>query len=187
MQRFLINLTTYIPLTQIFLKMNTENKTQVTKDLANKSILISREFNASLKTVWRAFTEKEILDQWWAPKPWKAETKFMDFIVGGYWMYAMVGPDNTKHWARANFLAISPLVSFEIEDAFCDEEGNVNTALPLSTWLNTFIETKTGTRVEAKLIFATEEDLLKLVEMGFEEGFSMGLNQLEELLNQFEI
>jgi uncharacterized protein YndB with AHSA1/START domain len=164
--------------------MNTNNKTQVFKDLPNKSILISREFNAPLKNVWRAYTESELLEQWWAPKPWRAETKSMNFTVGGYWLYAMVGPDNSKHWGRANYLAINPLVNFEVEDAFCDEEGNMNTELPVTKWNIIFTESNTGTKIEVKLIFGTEADLQKLVEMGFEQGFSIGLNQLEELLNQ---
>lgn len=78
--------------------MNTNKKTQVIKDLKEKSILVSREFNAPVETVWRAYTESELLDQWWGPAPWRAETKFMNFSVGGYWLYAMVSPENQKHW-----------------------------------------------------------------------------------------
>ena len=53
------------------------------KDLPNKKITVTRHFNAPLDQVWKAWTESELLDQWWAPKPFKAETKFMDFKVGG--------------------------------------------------------------------------------------------------------
>jgi len=35
------------------------NKTTVKKDFQEKSILVSREFNAPLETVWKAFTEKK--------------------------------------------------------------------------------------------------------------------------------
>ena len=44
--------------------MGSINKTQVIKDLKEKSILVSREFNAPISDVWRAFTESELLDQW---------------------------------------------------------------------------------------------------------------------------
>ena len=66
--------------------MGTNNKTVVVKDLEEKSILVSRTFSAPLEKVWLAFTESEFLEQWWAPKPWKAETKRMNFSVGGYWL-----------------------------------------------------------------------------------------------------
>ena len=44
----------------------------------NKTITVKREFAASLPLVWDAYTKSEILDQWWAPKPWKAKTKTMN-------------------------------------------------------------------------------------------------------------
>ncbi len=44
--------------------MTTTNKTEVVKDLKERSILVSREFNAPLENVWRAYTESELLDQW---------------------------------------------------------------------------------------------------------------------------
>ena len=37
------------------------HKTTVKKDFKEKSILVSREFNAPLETVWKAFTEKNSL------------------------------------------------------------------------------------------------------------------------------
>ena len=94
--------------------MATNSKTLVVKDLEEKTILVSRTFTAPLEKVWRAYTESELLEQWWAPKPWKAETKSMHFSVGGYWLYAMVGPENEKHWGRMDYTAITPHLSFEI-------------------------------------------------------------------------
>lgn len=164
--------------------MITKNKTQVSKDLQQRSILVSREFNAPLANVWRAYTEKELLDQWWGPHPWRAETKYMNFAEGGYWLYAMVGPENEKHWARMNYLAITHHKSFDAQDFFCDENGNINASLPVSEGKMVFTETSSGTLVEFKLIYATEKDLQKIVEMGFEEGITICLDQLEKLLTQ---
>src|SRR5688572_6195752 len=96
----------------------------------NKQIKVEREFDAPLNLVWAAWTESEILDQWWAPKPWKTETKEMNFTEGGYWLYAMKGPEGEVHWCRADYQSIKPLKSFSGLDAFCDEAGNVNTDLP---------------------------------------------------------
>jgi uncharacterized protein YndB with AHSA1/START domain len=48
-------------------------KTSVEKDLKEKSILVSREFNAPLEKVWRAYTESQLLDMWWVDigcMPW---------------------------------------------------------------------------------------------------------------------
>src|SRR5687768_8096768 len=94
-----------------------------TIDKENKKIKVEREFDAPVARVWAAWTEQELLDQWWAPKPWKARTKTMDFREGGYWLYAMVGPEGEEHWARADYKSISPLRSFSAADSFCDENG----------------------------------------------------------------
>ncbi|RPI65216.1 MAG: SRPBCC domain-containing protein, partial [Ignavibacteriales bacterium] len=100
------------------------------KDLKNKKIYVKREFNASPEDVWNAWTNSELLDQWWAPKPWKAKTKSMDFREGGSWLYAMVGPDGTENFARVDYEKINPYKSFAGYDSFCDKKGNINTEPP---------------------------------------------------------
>jgi uncharacterized protein YndB with AHSA1/START domain len=154
----------------------------VVKDLIAKSIVVSREFDAPLESVWRAYTEKELLDQWWAPLPWRAETKSMNFAVGGYWLYAMVSPESERHWGRMNYLSIQPFKRFDVQDAFCDENGNVNPTLPISYGKNVFTRTRNGVLVEFTLTYETEADLQKVIEMGFEQGITACLEQLEKLL-----
>lgn len=158
------------------------NSTQVAKDLKEKIIRVSREFNAPVELVWKAYTESKILDQWWGPSPWRAETKFHDFSVGGYWLYAMVGPDNERHWGRMNYLSVEKHKNFHLEDAFCDEKGNVNTDLPVSKGSNTFTPTANGTRVEFKMTYSTEDQIQQLIEMGFEQGITICMEQLNDLL-----
>lgn len=167
--------------------MKTLSKTQVIKDLKERSVAVSREFNAPVELVWRAFTESEILDQWWGPAPWRAETKFMDFSVGGYWLYAMVGPQGEKHWGRMNYLSIEKHKYFLSEDAFCDENGNLNSELPVSDGRSVFSKTDEGTMVEFTLKYATEDHLKQIIEMGFEEGITICFEQLNQLLSDSKI
>jgi uncharacterized protein YndB with AHSA1/START domain len=164
--------------------MSTSNKTKIVKDFKEKSILVSREFIAPTNTMWNSFTSSEVLDQWWGPSPWRAETKTMKFSAGGFWLYAMVGPDNQKNWGRFNYLKIDLYKRIEIEDAFCDENGNLNTELPVSKGQIVFTETENGSRVDFKMIYPTRADLQKLIEMGFEEGISICLDQLEKLIKK---
>lgn len=157
-------------------------KMEVVKDLAGKKVNITRAFDASRDLVWRAWTESELLDQWWAPKPWKAETKSFDFKPGGSWIYAMVGPANEKHWAKVEYLQINPIDNFKAIDAFSDEEGNINRELPVMNWTVEFKEAGDSTKVLVELVFESEAHLHKLVEMGFESGFAAALENLDELL-----
>lgn len=159
-------------------------QTIISKDAANKKLIVVREFDAPLEEVWKAWTDKDILDKWWAPKPWKAKTKTMDFREGGFWLYTMAGPDGTEAWSRADYKKIVENKSFIAEDAFCDENGNITNEFPGMHWKNEFSSTETGTKVEVEITFANEADMEKIIEMGFETGFTMAHGNLDELLKK---
>ena len=157
-------------------------ETIYTKDPSNKQLKVVREFDASVGQVWKAWTEKELLDQWWAPKPWKAITTSMDFREGGQWFYYMQGPDGSRHYCRVDYKSITPGKFFSGDDAFCDEKGNINTEFPRMHWEVSFSSTPNGTKVEIDVSFDSEADLEKIVEMGFKEGFAAAHTNLDELL-----
>jgi len=157
---------------------------QVAKDFNEISILVSRVFNAPIERVWQAHTDSHVLDRWWGPSPWRAVTKTMNFTPGGYWLYAMVGPENQIHWARMSYIALDQDNRIEVEDAFCDENGKLNNELPVSKGQIAFTKTENGTRVEFKMIFPTRTDLEKTLEMGFEQGITICQDQLESLLKE---
>jgi len=163
--------------------MTNTNNTQVVKDLPNKKLTVTRYFDAEQDDVWRAWTEAELLDLWWAPKPWKTETKSLDFKVGGSWLYAMVGPEGERHWCRADYLSIDAQDRFNIKEYFCDEEGNLSNTAPIMYWKNDFIPDGEGTKVIVEISFEKEEDIQTILEMGFEQGFTMALGNLDEYLS----
>ncbi len=162
--------------------MSTNLKTQLTKDEAKKQVTVIREFAAPVDRVWPAWTQPELLDQWWAPRPWTAETKSMDFRPGGTWYYSMVGPAGERHHCRADYSAIDPQHSYTALDAFCDGQGTVNPDFPRTNWHVVFEPSQTGTKVTVTMTFSTAEDMKKLLEMGFQEGFTMAHGNLDELL-----
>jgi uncharacterized protein YndB with AHSA1/START domain len=161
------------------------NKVPVfSKDIPNKQLIVVRDFDAPVNLVWKAWTESEILDQWWGPKPWKAETKVMDFKVGGRWLYCMVGPNAEQHWCRVDFQAIKPQVSVASTSVFCDEEGHHNTAMPTMHWLQQFHSAAHGTTVTVVLNFDNEASMENIITMGFQQGFTMGMSNLDEYLSR---
>jgi uncharacterized protein YndB with AHSA1/START domain len=151
-----------------------------TVDKATKTVLINREFDADLSLVWDAFTKQEILDQWMAPKPWVSKTKFMDFKVGGRRFYAMVSPEGQERWLIQKFTSISPKTNFKMSNAFADKDENPE--LPGSDWDYNFSEQNGTTRVSITIYNESLARLEKMIEMGFQGGFTMGLQQLDELL-----
>jgi uncharacterized protein YndB with AHSA1/START domain len=151
-----------------------------TVDKSKKTVFITREFDADLSLVWDAFTKAEILDQWWAPKPWSSKTKVLDFKVGGRRFYAMVSPEGQERWVIQKYTSISPKTNFKFFNAFADE--NENPELPGSEWDHTFSEQKGTTKVSISIYNESLERMEKQIEMGFKEGFTMTLNYLDELL-----
>jgi uncharacterized protein YndB with AHSA1/START domain len=149
-------------------------------DKSTNTVSIDREFDAELSLVWDAFTTQEILDQWWAPKPWISKTKFMDFKVGGRRFYAMVSPEGQEHWSIQDYTSISPKTNFKYLSVFADKDENPH--LPGSNWDLNFNEQNGITKVSITIHNESKERMEKMLEMGFKEGFTMIINELETLL-----
>ena len=151
-----------------------------TVDKTTKTVFINREFDADLSLVWDAFTKQEILDQWWAPKPYASKTKIMDFKVGGRRFYAMVSPEGQERWSIQKYTSITPKTNFKMSNAFADKDENPE--LPGSEWDLNFSEQNGTTKVSITIKNESLARLEKMIEMGFQGGFTMGLQQLDELL-----
>ena len=167
--------------------MNSKNQTSISKDAANKKLFVVRDFDAPLEDVWKAWTERDLLDQWWAPKPWKAVTVSQDFRVGGMWLYYMQGPDGSRHYSRSDYKAIALNKSYETLNGFSDDKGNINPEFGRGNWRVQFKETKAGTRVNVEITLESEEILERFIAMGFKEGFTMAHSNLDELLEMQKV
>jgi rifampin ADP-ribosylating transferase len=146
-----------------------------------RSITVERSFAAPLDLVWSAWTDPAILCQWWAPKPYACVITSLDFRVGGRWSYFMHGPEGDRHHCFFDYEAIVPKSSFSGTDGFCDEQGKVDTSMPRMKWESHFSPCEGGTVVRIVIHFGAPEDLERIIGMGFREGFTMGLEQLEEI------
>lgn len=152
------------------------------KDFDSNSAYVMKIYDADVSTVWNHFTRAELLDQWWGPKPWRCETLKHDFKENGIWLYTMIGPNGEKAgYSRTKYGEIMEHRSFDWMSAFSDENGNVAEDAPQSKWLFGFTGVKEGTKVTVNIHYQSQEIMKKMMDMGFEGGFSMGLNQLEEI------
>src|SRR5262245_53623768 len=97
--------------------MNSTSLFDFTVNKPSKTVSISMEFDADQSLVWDAFTKAEILDQWYAPKPFQSRTKHMEFKVGGRRFYAMVSPDGSESWAVQRYTSITPKSNFKFFNA----------------------------------------------------------------------
>lgn len=149
-------------------------------DKDTKTVFVDKEFAADLSLVWDAFTKKELLDQWWAPKPYMCKTKQMDFREGGNRFYAMVSPEGNEHYAIQKYTSITPKTNFQFLNAFADKDANP--VLPGSDWDLSFSGQNGKTTVNIVIVNDSLERMEQMIEMGFKEGFTTALQQLEGVL-----
>ena len=145
-----------------------------------KTVTITETFDADRDLVWDAYTKPDLLDQWWAPKPYSSRTKVMDFREGGRRFYAMVSPEGQERWVLQRYTSITPKTNFKLFNAFADE--NENPELPGSDWDLTFTEQAGTTTVHVSIYNESLERLERMIEFGFVEGTEAQLKNLEELL-----
>ncbi|AVP97448.1 ATPase [Ahniella affigens] len=153
----------------------------VTVDKAAQTVLITRQFAAELALVWEAFTTPDVLDQWWAPKPFQARSKVMEFRVGGRRFYAMVSPDGSERWAIQRYTEIVPMERIKFFNVFADADENPDATG--SNWDLTFSEQDGITTVR---ILVHNESLARMEHLleGFKLGFTAALDSLDDLLRR---
>ncbi len=92
----------------------------------------------------------------------------------------MVSPEGQERWFIQKFTSISPKTNFKTFNAFADQDENPE--LPGSDWDLNFSDQNGTTKVSITIKNESLARLEKMVETGFREGFTMSLQQLDELL-----
>ena len=158
---------------------------EFTVNKETKTVVITAEFDAERDLVWDAYTKPELLDQWWAPKPFRSRTKVMDFRDGGRRFYGMVSPEGVERWVLQKYTSITPKSNFKLFNTFADADENVE--LPGSDWDLNFSEQDGKTTVHVSIYNESLERLERMIEMGVIQGMEAQLANLSELLAKLSI
>ena len=108
----------------------------------------------------------------------------MDFRAGGHWLYCMIDPEGKQYWGRMDYTKVNAIDSYEALDAFCDENGEVNTQLPRAPWDARFTAMGENTLVVTKVTYNSLADLEAVINMGMKEGLTSALENLDALLER---
>src|SRR4026208_1679326 len=100
------------------------NNMEFIVDKETRTVRVTAEFNAARDLVWDAYTKPELLDQWWAPKPFTSKSKVMEFREGGRRFYAMVSPEGQERWAVQEYKSMTPKTNFKFFNTVADENEN---------------------------------------------------------------
>jgi len=154
--------------------------------------VIERAYDAPVSLVYKMWTEREQLNQWWGPPGWENEVVSLDLRPGGVFLYSMKAPDGSFMYGKFVYREIVKNEKLIFVDSFCDKDGNVLRHPMANKWpleiLNTLIFTEANGRTLLTLkniaINASVEEVKTFVE-GFSslnQGWSGTLKQLEDSL-----
>lgn len=73
---------------------------------ADCEILSSRIVNATAELVFKAWSDPELLKNWWGPAGFTNTFDEFDFRVGGKWRFIMHGPDKGNYPNECEFIKI---------------------------------------------------------------------------------
>lgn len=94
----------------------------------------------------------------------------------------MNGPEGEKQWGKFDYIKIIPEETISGKDGFTDENGILDPQLPQNSWELIFSETGNTVMIDMLLIFDRVQDIETYINMGFREGITQCLDQLEDML-----
>lgn len=156
--------------------------TSVEKDPEALTLTVTAEFTAPLRRLWDAYADPRQLERFWGPPTYPATFVRHDFAVGGRSDYYMTGPEGDKSAGYWEFLRVDELRCFEVRDGFSTDDGSPNESMPSMRMVFDFAETTTGSRVTTTTHFGSAEELEQLLRMGMDEGMSLAMGQMDEVL-----
>jgi uncharacterized protein YndB with AHSA1/START domain len=161
-----------------------------------KPFVISREFAAPRELVWKAWTERGHLMQWFGPKGFTMPAAKLDFRPGGIFHYCLCAPNGDEMWGKWVFREIVAPEKIILVHSFSDEDGGV-TRHPFSpAWPLEMLSTTTFVERDGKTILTVEwvplnptdeeRQTFEAGRNGMTQGWTGTFEQLENYLAKAE-
>ena len=141
-----------------------------------REIHVERVFDAPRKRVFAAYTDPELIPEWWGPRETTTVVDQMDVSVGGSWRFVIRNSDGSETGFRGTYREVTPperiVQTFEWEGM----PGHV------SVETATFEDLGDRTKVITTSIFHTSEERDGMLSSGMERGMNETYARLDELL-----
>lgn len=89
------------------------------------TLVINRTFDAPVSKVWEAWSNPEVMKQWWGPEGFTCPSCNIDFQVGGTFLGCMRAASGEEFWSTGTYKEITPFQKIVCSDSFSDPDGNV--------------------------------------------------------------
>ncbi|MEZ4815039.1 MAG: SRPBCC family protein [Bdellovibrionota bacterium] len=149
---------------------------------SDRELVICRLIDASPEKVFRAWTEPELLKQWFAPKPWTTSHAEIDLKVGGASFIVMKSPTGEEFPNPGVYLEIVPNKKLVFTNAYT--KAWEPSERPFITIILTFEELEGKTKYTARALHWTLSDKNEHNKMRFHEGWGLCADQLEAVASK---
>jgi len=143
---------------------------------SHHELSVTRHIAAPPDKVWDVMANH--IEQWWCPKPWRAEFETLERRAGGASHCTMYGPDGEVHPHPGLVLAWEEGRRFALTDAIV---GDLEPAGPFMIGIWEIEAEDGGTRYTATARHWTKDAQAQHMEMGFEQGWGACADQLASL------
>lgn len=147
---------------------------------ADRELSLTRLIDAPRAALFRAWTDPEILKQWFCPKPWTVSRAELDARPGGASVIVMNGPNGEVFPNRGVYLEVVEDERIVFTDAFADAWEP--SEKPFMVGIVTFEDEGGKTRYTARVRHWTVADREAHEKMGFHDGWAKATDQLEALV-----
>lgn len=147
---------------------------------ADRELVLTRMIDAPREKLFRAWTEPDLLVQWFAPLPWTTSAVEVDLRPGGRSLFVMRDPDGKDYPNMGVYLEVVKNEKLVFTDAYT--EGWQPCEKPFFTGIITFEDVGGKTRYTARARHWTVENRDMHEKMGFHEGWGQCADQLAALV-----
>lgn len=149
-----------------------------TSKVNERELMLTALIDAPREKVYRAWTDPEILTQWFTPHPWKTVRAELDVRAGGSSLVVMADPDGNEFPNPGVYLEVVPNEKLVFTDAFT--KAWEPSEKPFMTGILTFEDEGGKTRYTARVVHWSAESCAEHEKMGFHAGWSQATRQLAE-------
>jgi uncharacterized protein YndB with AHSA1/START domain len=164
---------------ELILKEVKVPETAQTSPTSDRELVLTRLIDAPRAAVYRAWTEPELLKQWFAPKPLTTPVAELDVRPGGASLVVMKTPDGMEMPNPGVYLEVIPNERLVFTDAYT--KAWEPSKKPFMTVMLTFADEDGKTRYIARVLHWSVADRETHEQMGFHQGWGLCTDQLAEL------
>lgn len=152
--------------------------TKIIAEPGKQEVIVEHTFDAPRDRVFKAYTDPELIPEWWGPEELSTTVDKKDFRPGGTWRFVQRDKDGNEYGFHGYYHEVDPperlVYTFEYE------------GMPGHILLETVTleEIDGKTRVTDKSVFQTVEDRDGMLQSGMEEGANVSAERFEKVLEK---